>query len=482
MATDFLHGVEIVTVDGGPRPIQTVRSAIIGLIGTAPDADATKFPLDTPVLVNTRGGYAGIGATGTLAKALAGIFDQFSPFVVVVRVEEGASASETLANVVGGVDVNTGARLGVQAFRDAQTVCGVTPMLLIAPGFTSDRPSGVTAVAVTDGGVGYDTAPTVEFAGGGSDPDKVLPTAHAVLGTGANAGKVASIVIDTPGLNLTQAPTVSLTGGTAETPATLGAVTYEATTNPAANALRIVANQLRAHVIVAGPNTTDAAAIAYREDFGDRRVYVVDPNVKVFDTTLATPAYVSEDPAARVAGLIARVDHEVGFWKSPSNEEVFGIGGLDRPVDYALGDPNTRANLLNENEVATFIRDDGWRLWGNRTCSSDPKWAFLCVSRTADMIDLSIQQGHRWACDQVINKGYVDAVVASVNAYLRQLQARGAILGGKCWFDPDFNTDADISAGKVTFSYDFTPPYPAERVTFRSTLTDDYISSIFAAA
>jgi len=102
--------------------------------------------------------------------------------------------------------------------------------------------------------------------------------------------------------------------------------------------------------------------------------------------------------------------------------------------------------------------------------------------RTADMIDMSIQAAHKWACDQVVNKGYFDAVVSSVNAYLRQLKARGAILGGKCWVDPDFNTEADIAAGKVTFSYDFTAPYPAERVTFRSTITSDYVASIFSTA
>jgi len=39
-ATDFLHGVEVIEIDDGPRPIQTVRSAVIGLVGTAPDARA----------------------------------------------------------------------------------------------------------------------------------------------------------------------------------------------------------------------------------------------------------------------------------------------------------------------------------------------------------------------------------------------------------------------------------------------------------
>lgn len=471
--SDFLHGVEVVTVDRGPRPIQTVRSAIIGLIGTAPDADADDFPLDTPVLVNTRQNYATIGATGTLKDSLDGIFDQFAPFVVVIRVEEGETAGETLDNLIGGVNGSSGAFTGVQAFRAAEVETGVQPMLLLAPGFTDTRPSAVLSVAVSAQGSGYTTAPTVAFSGGGTDPDKILPTGVAVLGTGADAAKVVSVTITNPGRNLTEAPTIAFTGGggtLAAATATIGA-----STNPVVSALLSLADQFRAHILADGPSTTDAAALAYRNDFGSRRVFVIDPKVKV----LASGAYVSKPASPRVAGLIARIDHEIGFWKSPSNEVVYGIGGLDRPVDWALGNPNTRANLLNENEVATFIRDEGWRLWGNRTASSDALYAFLSVSRTKDMVDLSIQRAHRYAVDKVINKAYFEDVVASVNGYLRQLQARGAIIGGKCWADPGKNTDADIQAGHATFSYDFTPPTPAERVTFESSIVADYQINIF---
>lgn len=478
MATDFLHGVEVVTVASGPRPIQTIRSAIIGIVGTAPDATAGSFPLNTPVLVNSRGGFAGIGATGTLPKALAGIFDQYSPFVVVIRVDEGLDANAALANVVGGVDVTTGARSGVQALRDAQATVGVTPMLLIAPGFTSDRPTGVDSIAVTDGGTGYADPPVVTFTGGGADADKVMPTAHAVLGTGASAGIVTAIAIDTPGSHLTAAPAVVLTG--ANTTPAAATATIGLVKNAVASALESVAASLRAHAIIAGPDTTDADALGYVADFGTRRTYITDPFVTVYDSVAA--AYVNEDPAARIAGLIAKVDAEQGFWKSPSNEILFGVDGLARPVDYALGDPNTRANLLNENNIATVIRDEGYRLWGNRTTSSDPMFAFLCVSRTADMIDLSIQRAHRWACDKGITRGYFDDVTSSVNAYLRDLTARGAIVGGKCFVDPDFNTAEQIAAGHATFSYEFTPTYPAERVTFRSSITDAFITNLFAAS
>jgi len=205
---------------------------------------------------------------------------------------------------------------------------------------------------------------------------------------------------------------------------------------------------------------------------------VVDPWVSVWDTV--SDAAVAMPASARVAGMISKSDNERGFWWSPSNREVYGIVGTARPVDFTMGDTNCRANYLNENEVATIIRKDGYRLWGNRTCSSDPKWAFLSVRRTADMINESLLQAHLWAVDRNITKTYIDEVTESVNAYLRHLVAVGAILGGKCYADPELNTADQIMDGKVYFDFDFTPPYPAEHITFRSHLVDDYIEEIFS--
>lgn len=224
------------------------------------------------------------------------------------------------------------------------------------------------------------------------------------------------------------------------------------------------------------PNTTDSDAIAYRNDWGSARVYVVDPFVKV----MRGNAIVSEPASARVAGLIAKIDNERGFWWSPSNNPINGILGTHRAVDFALGDANARANLLNASEVATIIYEDGYRLWGNRSCSSDPKWAFLSVVRTADMIHDSLLRAHLWAVDRNITKTYMDDVAEGVNAYLRSLTAQGAILGGKCWADSELNTPAAVSDGKVYFNFDFTPPYPAERISFRSHLVNDYIINILA--
>ena len=77
MSDLFLHGIQNVTVDDGARPITTVRSSTIGLIGSAPDADPLTFPLNTPVLIaGSRTLAAKLGETGTLPQALDSIFDQ----------------------------------------------------------------------------------------------------------------------------------------------------------------------------------------------------------------------------------------------------------------------------------------------------------------------------------------------------------------------------------------------------------------------
>lgn len=470
--TDFLHGVEVLEIDSGARTITTVKSSVIGIVGTAPNADPDAFPINTPTLIAGSQREAakldllGTGE-GTLPKALDAILDQIGAVVIVVRVEEGETDAETLANIMGGVDANTGKYEGVHALLGAESVVGYAPRILCVPGFTHTRiQNGVTAITIGAGGTGYTSAPTVSLTGGG--------------GTGATAeatvagGVVTKITVTNSGSGYTTAPTVALSGGGGT------GATATASVGVAANAvvseLLGIANRLRAVIIADGPNTNDADAIAYRGDFGSKRVYVVDPKVLVLDEDGTT---ITDWSSPRVCGLIARIDNERGFWWSPSNQEIYGIQGTARTIDFVLGDASSRANLLNENEVATIIRQDGFRLWGNRTCSSDPKWAFLCVVRTADIINDSLLRAHMWAVDRGITKQYVNDVIEGVNAYLRNLVGLGAILGGTCWADPDLNTADQIADGKVYFDFDFTPVYPAEHIIFRSHLTNNYISEVF---
>lgn len=476
MAGDtFLHGVEVIDIDAGPRPISVVRTSVIGIVGTAPDADATAFPLNTPVLIaGSRREAAKLDMTGaglgTLPDALDSIFDQAGAVVIVVRVDKGVDDKATLANVLGGVDANTGQYLGLQALLAAESVVGFAPRILIAPGFTHQRTAGGIVTLTGVDGSGY------------TDGTYNLTVTGGTGGTGAAAtaivsgGKVTKRTVTNPGGAYTVAPTFALPAGAG---AGTGA-TFVATIGTVGNAVVAeligIAERLRAVIIADGPNTNDAAAIAYAGDFGSKRVYLVDPqSIKTDSQGNLAPSRSS----SAVAGLIAKVDNDLGFWWSPSNQTINGIQGTTRPIDFKLGDANSRANLLNEKNVATIIRQNGFRLWGNRTLSSDPKWKFLCVVRTADIINDSLMASHLWAVDRAIGKQYVTEVVEGVNAFLRSLTTRGAILGGVCWADPDLNTANQIADGKIYFDFDFTPAYPAEHVTFRSHLVNDYISTIF---
>ncbi|NNB13189.1 phage tail sheath family protein, partial [Pseudomonas fragi] len=153
-------------------------------------------------------------------------------------------------------------------------------------------------------------------------------------------------------------------------------------TEAVATAMDVLAGKLKAIGIIDGPNTTDEAATTYAEKFGSKRLYMVDPAVKQWSTTLNGD--VSVPGSAIAAGLFAQTDSRFGFWSSPSNKEIVGITGTVRPVEYLDGDKTCRANLLNGANITTIIRDGGYRLWGNRTLSSDAKWAFVTRVRTTD--------------------------------------------------------------------------------------------------
>ncbi len=130
----YHHGVRVVEITGGSRPIRTVSTAVIGLVATASDADAATFPLDTPVLVtNVAAGLAKAGNQGTLAKTLQAISLQTNPIIVVVRVEQVVDAAQQASHVIGTV-LPTGQRTGAQALLSAQSQLGVKPRIIGAPG------------------------------------------------------------------------------------------------------------------------------------------------------------------------------------------------------------------------------------------------------------------------------------------------------------------------------------------------------------
>lgn len=137
MSDQYHHGVRVIEINGGARPIRTVSTAIIGLVATGPAADVTAFPLNRPVLItDIKGAIGKAGSTGTLAASLQAIADQADPLVIVVRVEPGSDDATTTTNVIGAT--TGGNYTGLQALLSAQAQLGVKPRILGAPGLDTE--------------------------------------------------------------------------------------------------------------------------------------------------------------------------------------------------------------------------------------------------------------------------------------------------------------------------------------------------------
>jgi phage tail sheath protein FI len=251
-------------------------------------------------------------------------------------------------------------------------------------------------------------------------------------------------------------------------------------TQAVATAMDGLASKLRAIAIIDGPNTTDEAALAYALEFGSKRLMMVDPGVKYWDTLAS--ATIDAPGSAWVAGLFAWTDATYGYWASPSNKEFVGITGTTRPIEYLDEDPTCRANLLNNANIATIIRDGGYRLWGNRTLSSDPKWSFITRVRTCDILMDAIQAGHKWAVDRSITKTYVSDVTEGLQAFMRDQKNAGAIINFEVYADTELNTASQIEQGKVYWRIRFTDVPPAENPNFLIEVTPQWLTEVLEAA
>lgn len=142
--TDYHHGVKVLEISEGTRPIRTVSTAVIGLIATASDADAEFYPENQPVLItNVQAAIGKAGKKGTLAKTLQAIADQTNAVTVVVRVPQSEDESTQTSAVVGSTEGGT--YTGMKALLTAEAKLGVKPRILGAPGL--DTAAVATALA-----------------------------------------------------------------------------------------------------------------------------------------------------------------------------------------------------------------------------------------------------------------------------------------------------------------------------------------------
>ncbi len=483
MPANFLHGVETIELDIGPRAIRQVKTAVVGLVGTAPmfDVDPANRTLNSiQIVTNDRDArlYFGANREGfTIPRALDAIFDQGTGIVLVVNVLDLATDTTTVATPTSGTGNFTFDADGIIKIADLDPDDPI-------------RRYGLSAVEVKsgDGAATYvlNTDYTVQSADG-----TIKRVAGGAIAAQASVRIGYTFVDPTDVTNSDIIGTVDGSGNRTGMqafldsynlfgmyPKILIAPVFSPQTSITSE-LNVLAHKFRAIAMVDAPiGTTFQAAITGRGPLGainfntsSERLVLCYPHLKVYD--IATDTEDLEPMSQRLAGVMCAKDQERGYWWSPSNTEFKGIVGTERRLTAMINDPTSEVNLLNEVGITTMFNSfgTGMRSWGNRTAAwptlTHPR-NFINIRRVADVIHESVEYSMLQFIDYPINAALIDAVTESVNGFLRTLVVRGAIIDGECSYDPTKNPAVALSLGHLTFDIRFMPPPPAERMTFES--------------
>lgn len=226
----------------------------------------------------------------------------------------------------------------------------------------------------------------------------------------------------------------------------------------------------------AGGNPDITEVGNYRKNFGQRELMLIDNEFMAFDP--ATKKTETAATIARVLGARAKLDKNVGWHKSISNTEINGVSGLKFARSFDLLDKNCDANTLNNKDVTTLIREDGFRVWGNRTCTNDSMMAFEVATRTAQIIQETIASAFMWALDKPMHPSLMEDIIMAINAKLAQYVNKGYILGARVFVDKTLNTSETVQAGQFTISYEFTWVPPLENMVFNQHVTDTFFVNL----
>ncbi len=184
MAGDYLHGIKTQFMDANQDPIELLDASIVFMIGTAPSADDSIFPVGKSVLVNSHSMIASL-EDGTLYRGMLDLFEQTNALVVVHRVAHDADEAQQKANIIGSLDNDTGEMTGINALLNCESEAGKRPRLAICPEFKdADIASALLATCKK-----YNAIAIVESDGSGfashSAFTKALDGAYVIAG-GAN--------------------------------------------------------------------------------------------------------------------------------------------------------------------------------------------------------------------------------------------------------------------------------------------------------
>lgn len=471
----FLHGIETQTIVQGPRSINVVKSAVIGLVGISPAGDK-----NTPILVTGDASAAQFGKPVpgfSIPQALDAIFKQGAGTVVVVNVfdpvDHTSSVTAEPQTITNGKLKLAFAPIGAVTVLKAD---GTASSLVKDTDYTIDEYGNFTVISSN---VASSDTTVLKFTY--KKLNAAAITSSVIIGgidgtSGARTGIACwALSKNLFGFN----PKILIAPGYSH----ISAVTTELISQASQTKLRAIA------LIDAPAGTTPAGAIAGRGVGGSinfntasNRAELLYPMLKRYDA--ATDSEVNTPYSAFKAGVYAATDNALGFWCSSSNKEIQGITGTERNISAGINDIGSEANQLNEAGISTVFNTfgTGIRTFGNRNASFPTNSGadnFISVVRTADVIAESVENAMLQFLDLPINQALIDTIRESCNSFIRVLIGRGALIpGSRVEFPKELNTPTEIGNGHLTYDIIMMPPPPFERGTFRNFIDVSLLKSL----
>ena len=465
--TTFLHGVETVNLSTGPRPVTEVKTAVIGLVGIAPN----EFGQNVCKLIKNDVDAAQYGKSlpgFDIPQALNQIFSHNAGTVIVVNVFDidthTTNVVEEPKTIVAGKLKLAFAPIGDVVIK---TAAGEATAYVKGTDYNLDEFGNLTVIA---GRIANNTALKFDY----KKLNAAAVTDANIIGTIAGNGNRTGIKAFDLAFNLFGfRPKILIAPG-------------KSATKAIADELLTSADRLKAVAIIDSVFGEDVATtIANRGNvakaFGtsSKRAILAYPFLKAYDASKddggeATDTNTDYPYSGFLAGLMAWNDRENGYWFSPSNKELKGVTGIERNISANISDPDTDANALNEVGIVTVFNSfgTGLRSWGNRNASFPTNTAsdnFISLLRTFDLVHESLEQSALQYIDLPITQALIDDIRQSGNDFIAVLVGRGALTeGSRVVFDRAENTNAQLNAGQLVFTIIKDGPSPAERITYKS--------------
>jgi uncharacterized protein len=405
-----------------------------------------EFTGGGPEVVPATGHAYGLsnGTLGPIELELPGAWYDTAPTIVV---PPPGNSAESAAVAVGGL----GYQVGEQLILDHEIILNVNT---VGPG------GSLLTVSVVGAGflVGTEEAPATP-----------LPV---ISSTGAGTGAELTITWETTGEVATY--TAEIVSGA----------------NPVVAGATAICNQLLGQMIVESAGSSFQNDLDWRETMQSHRLIPISGGCRVMDP--ATSYIMIRPLAPRMAGIMVRRDHETGApFHSAANQPVQGIISPNRDIGFNLTDSANEAQELLAANIGVLVRGEigedfgiasgGFVMISTDNAGEDPVWQMYNVMRGRDYIHLGMLKSLRYFLGRYNIIGHtVQAILNTMQFFLRDLHADNHILGYKVNFRTEGNTPEQIRLGHLTVGFKAEEPPVLKHLTIESSRYREAVDAMVA--